>query len=143
MSDTAEDEETIDDGSISLVKIPNTGITLRIVEDLASCEENDGNLVEDDGDEEDDEDVEDAVGRFMWPTALPLLRHITQEWDKEQDDDEEEDNGDETTTNGSNIVIPNLIVELGSGCGVLGMGLTAAASAATATDGTINGYNEI
>lgn len=74
----------------SLVKTPT--ITLRILEDLSPDEE--------------DEDVEEAVGRFVWPTAMPLLRHMLSQ---------------QQPLKGSSV----LVIELGAGCGVLGMGLAA------------------
>ena len=143
--DDAE-ENTIDDDLVSFVNVPNTDITLKILEDLApSCCDSNNNTEKGDNDGEDnnddeDDDVEDAVGRFVWPTALPLLRHIVKEWDVVGDDDDDENANEKegkTTKNESNNIIrhiPKLIVvvELGAGCGVLGMGLTASLAAASA-----------
>ena len=85
-----------DDENYTTIEI-TPGITLRILEDLSEDDEQD--------------EVEDAVGRLVWPTAVPLLRHIWSEND---------------TWNNNN----KLIVELGAGCGVLGMGLVATSAAA-------------
>lgn len=75
-------------------------ITLRILEDLKG-----------DDDDDDENDVEQAVGRFVWPTARPLLRHLL--------------------GHGGLVLKPNkkrlLVLEVGAGCGVLGMGLAQAA----------------
>jgi hypothetical protein len=38
------------------------GMHLRIIEDL----------------QDNDEDVEENVGRFVWPTALPMMKHMIQ-----------------------------------------------------------------
>lgn len=83
--------DQLDDG-ISLVKVPSG--TLRILEDLSPGDEG--------------EETEDAVGRFVWPTALPLLRHLSQQQEAEGK--------------------PLVVIELGSGCGVLGMGLAASST---------------
>jgi len=48
-----------------------------------------------------EEETEHNVGRFVWPTAVLMLEHIIS----------------------SNICDASLIIELGAGCGVLGMGL--------------------
>lgn len=68
------------------------GIQLQILEDL----------------NDNDEDVEENVGRFIWPTALPMMKHILK------------------------MILPSdecyndtIIIELGAGCGLLGMGLAA------------------
>lgn len=65
------------------------GITLQVLEDLR----------------DEDDDVEERVGRFIWPTAVPMMTHLLREM---------------TTLSSSTIV-----VELGAGCGVLSMGLAA------------------
>lgn len=92
---------------ITIVKTPT--VALKIIEDVSS-------------DDEEDE-VEDNVGRFVWPTAVPMLRHMMS----------------------SKIIHdgPSLFVELGAGCGVLGMGLAAAASVAAeeTSDPGRNGSN--
>lgn len=76
-------------GNISTVDICD-GIHIHIIEDL---EDNDG-------------DVEENVGRFIWPTALPMMKYIRDE-----------------------VLSPStentVVVELGAGCGLLGMGLAA------------------
>lgn len=77
---------------VSIVKTP--AVELRILEDLASDEEGG--------------DVEEHVGRFVWPAAVPMLRHITM-------------------SSSFDIKKYRLVVELGAGCGVLGMGMAAAA----------------
>jgi len=86
--------------SYSLVEISPT-ITLRILEDLSS-------------DEEEDEDVEDSVGRFIWPTSIPLLRQILASF--------QQPTLSSLKTAKKSVTI---VVELGAGCGVLGMGLAA------------------
>ena len=54
-----------------------------------------------------EEETEHNVGRFVWPTAVLMLKHIIS----------------------SNICLDvSLIIELGAGCGVLGMGLAHALS---------------
>jgi predicted nicotinamide N-methyase len=63
---------------------------LRIIEDL----------------QDNDEDVEKNVGRFVWPTALPMMKHIREDILPSNTED-------------------TIIVELGAGCGLLGMGLAA------------------
>jgi len=93
-----------DDRDISTVKTP--AAELRILEDVSPDGEGD--------------DVEENVGRFVWPTAVPLLRHIIDDSDSSS-----------SSSSSSSLDIQNcrLIVELGAGCGVLGMGLAAAAAA--------------
>jgi len=64
------------------------GLHLKILEDL----------------NQDDEDVEENVGRFIWPTAMPMMKHIHEN------------------------ILPSftknmILIELGAGCGLLGMGL--------------------
>ena len=87
-----------DDAYTTCSVTPN--ITLRILEDL-----------KDDDDDDDKNDVEQAVGRFVWPTARPLLRHLLGH---------------------GGIVLKNpnekrvVVLEVGAGCGVLGMGLAQA-----------------
>jgi len=61
-------------------------------------------IFEDLNDENDDEEVEDNVGRLIWPTSLPMMTHINQEISPLCSKD-------------------TIVVELGSGCGLLGMGL--------------------
>ena len=117
-SSSSDDDEN--DNDICIVKVTPT-ISLRILEDLSSSPDNsdadddvhdDELATEDDRGKTDynvDDKVEDSVGRFIWPTAVPLLRHIIHASDDNQ------------TT-----ISSRLIVELGAGCGVLGMGLLAA-----------------
>jgi len=95
-----------DDRDISTVKTP--AAELKILEDVSPDGEGD--------------DVEENVGRFVWPTAVPLLRHII-------------DSDSSSSSSSSSLDIQNcrLIVELGAGCGVLGMGLAAAAAAVERT----------
>lgn len=66
------------------------GMHLRIIEDL----------------QDNDEDVEENVGRFVWPTALPMMKHIREHILPAYTDD-------------------TIMIELGAGCGLLGMGLAA------------------
>jgi predicted nicotinamide N-methyase len=68
------------------------GINLKILEDLQ---------------DETDEDVEGNVGRFIWPTALPMMTHLHEHVLKQTSTKE------------------TIVVELGAGCGVLSMGLVA------------------
>ena len=66
------------------------GVHLRFLEDL----------------NDDGSDVEDNVGRFIWPTAMPMMKHIRE------------------------TILPScakniILIELGAGCGLLGMGIAA------------------
>jgi predicted nicotinamide N-methyase len=65
------------------------GITLQILEDLR----------------DEDDDVEERVGRFIWPTAVPMMTHLRREMPP--------------------LSSSTIVVELGAGCGVLSMGLAA------------------
>ncbi|KAL3795269.1 hypothetical protein HJC23_008354 [Cyclotella cryptica] len=67
------------------------GIKLQVLEDLR--------------DDDDDVDVEECVGRFVWPTAVPMLNHLRREMPA--------------------LASSTIAVELGAGCGVLSMGLAA------------------
>lgn len=63
-------------------------------------------IVEDLDDNNDDDDVEENVGRFIWPTALPMMKYIREEILPSSTED-------------------TVVIELGAGCGLLGMGLAA------------------
>lgn len=77
-----------DDKNIFSVNVGE--VFLSILEDLA----------------DNDEEVEENVGRFIWPTALPMMKHIREHILPSYPDD-------------------TMLLELGAGCGLLGMGLAA------------------
>ena len=89
-----------DSCTASTTTVETPAITLQILEDLS--------LDDSSSSQEGQENVEESVGRFVWPTARPLLRHLAN-----------------INIHQSTVVV----VELGAGCGVLGMGLAAAAKA--------------
>ena len=82
--------------------VETPAVVLKILEDVSSS------------DEEEENGLEDSIGRFIWPTSAPMLRHMLL-----SDDITTPKNYLEKT---SSVII----VELGAGCGVLGMGLAAA-----------------
>ena len=123
-SSPLDDDNDANDSCI--VKIAPT-ISLRILEDVSSSSSDNSDADADDDDNAElvvedgnnnktdynvDDKVEDSVGRFIWPTAVPLLRHIIHS---------------SGCGNNRKASCTRLIVELGAGCGVLGMGLLAAA----------------
>ena len=79
----------------STLDIPVTSsLSIKILEDLE--EETDG------------QDVEEHVGRFLWPTARPMMKILQEQLLLLHSPDEPEH---------------TIVVELGAGCGLLGMGL--------------------
>lgn len=83
--------------------VETPAIVLKILEDVSSSDE-----------EEETNDLEDSIGRFIWPAAAPMLRHLLLS------------DNNSTKANYLNKTCSVIIVELGAGCGVLGMGLAAA-----------------
>eukprot|EP00977_Amphora_coffeiformis_P020828 scaffold8579_cov153-Amphora_coffeaeformis.AAC.3 len=117
-----KDEETL------ICRVETPFVTLRILEDLSSDdhpdEQQDGEDNEDDNDDDDDDEgLEDSIGRFVWPTAVPLLRHML------QSSSSSSSSSDTGITHGWWQSSSLLMVELGAGCGVLGMGMAAAVAA--------------
>ena len=82
--------------------VETPAVVLKILEDVSSSNE------------EEENGLEDSIGRFIWPAAAPMLRHMLL--------------SDEITTTKNYLKKTSsvIIVELGAGCGVLGMGLAAA-----------------
>ena len=83
--------------------VETPAVVLKILEDVSSS------------DDEEENGLEDSIGRFIWPAAVPMLRHMLL-----PDDDST------TTKNYLKKTSSVIIVELGAGCGVLGMGLAVA-----------------
>ena len=94
--------------SITLFKTPLSSVQLRILEDISSSG--------------DDDDVEENVGRMIWPTAMPLLRHMIMMLQQQQ---RQQPNKEESLLAYGEQQPPSpcVIVELGAGCGLLGMAL--------------------
>ena len=80
--------------TMSTLDIPITSsLSIKILEDLEE--------------EADGQDVEEHVGRFLWPTARPMMK-ILQE---------------QLLLHSPHETEHTIVVELGAGCGLLGMGL--------------------
>lgn len=123
-----------DDMSTMIYCVETPFLTLRILEDLSSDDHDDDDDNDNDNDNEDGQ-LEKSIGRFVWPTALPLLRYLLTETTSTTSTtttaSSSNDNDNNNNSGSGNINFQSsssfLIIELGAGCGVLGMGLAAAA----------------
>ena len=75
----------------------------------------------------------DSTGRHIWPTAIPLLQHMLQTTQEQS----KGIFGDTSTTT------TKTVLELGSGCGLLGMGLVAASMPPTSFSSSTTLYQVV
>ena len=108
IGESSSSSQTLDaaaDTSRSLSEIPQSCTTSTL--DIPITSSLSIKILEDLEEETDGQDVEEHVGRFLWPTARPMMK-ILQE---------------QMYSNVSPETEHTIVVELGSGCGLLGMGL--------------------